>query len=312
VKQNLRNSLILGSFALTCLQAGVGCSAEDAGPGIGSSAGTFSNTAGTTTSAAGTTAFPTAGTSSTSGSGSGGTSSFGGAFATSGAFSTAGTDTAGTAAGGTAAGSGGAGTAGTATAGTGTGGTAPTVDFPANCPAPTGTHSADKLTRTCWKASASSCSLGNAAGLVNPPSNALDADLTTRFSTGDKMVTSKQFTFDIDMGKAVMINGVSTATVTATDIPPQVQVAVSTDGTTWTPVACGTNSPNADISFAAVSARYVRLIGHGTADAWWSMVDVNVYRSGADDTCGAGATTTACTSIGTAFPDTCCGADKRL
>ena len=126
------------------------------------------------------------------------------------------------------------------------------------------------------------------------------------------MVTSKQFTFDIDMGKAVMINGVSTATVTATDIPPQIEVDVSTDGTAWTPVACGTNSPNADISFAAVSARYVRLIGHGTADAWWSMVDVNVYRSGADDTCGAGATTTACTSIGTAFPDTCCGASHKL
>lgn len=312
MKQNLRNSLIWGSFALSCV--GVGCSAEDAQPGIGSSAGTFSNTAGTPASTAGTTAFPTAGTPGSSGTAAGGTTTttFGGTFSTSGAFSTAGTDTAGTAAGGTSAGSGGAGTAGTATAGTGTGGTAPTADFPANCPAPTGTHSADKLTRSCWKASASSCSLGNAAGLVNPPSNALDADLTTRFSTGDKMVTSKQFTFDIDMGKAVMINGVSTATVTATDIPPQVQVAVSTDGTAWTPVACGTNSPNADISFAAVSARYVRLIGHGTADAWWSMVDVNVYRSGADDTCGAGATTTACTSIGAAFPDTCCGASHKL
>jgi len=237
---------------------------------------------------------------------------FGGAFATSGAFSMAGTDTAGTAAGGTAAGSGGAGTAGTATAGTGTGGTAPVVDFPANCPAPTGTHAADKLTRTCWKASASACSLGNDVGLINPPSNVLDADLLTRFATGDKMVTSKQFMFDVDMGKAVMINGISTSTVTATDIPPQIEVAVSTDGTAWTSVACGTNSPNADISFAAVSARYVRLVQHGTADAWWSMVDLNVYRSGADDTCGNGATTTACTSIGAAFPDTCCGASHKL
>jgi hypothetical protein len=149
-------------------------------------------------------------------------------------------------------------------------------------------------------------------GLINPPKNVLDADQLTRFATGLKMTASKLFTFDVDMGKAVMINGVSTATVTATDIPPQVEVDVSTDGTAWTPVACGTNSPTADISFAPVSARYVRLVQHGIADAWWSMVDLNVYRSGADDTCGAGATTTTCTSTGSAIPDTCCGVSHKL
>jgi hypothetical protein len=312
VKHNLRNSFIFATFALTCLQAGVGCSANDTGTPLGSSGGTFPAAAGTGTTA-GTSSF----TSPMGGSDAGGTpaSSFGGAFATGGTFGSAGdtTGTAGTAGSGTGgtAGSGGAATAGSDAGGTG--GTAATVDFPAGCPMPSATaHAADKLTKTCWKASASACSLGNDSGLVNPPSNVLDADLMTRFATGDKMVASKMFLFDVDMGKAVMINGVSTATITATDIPPQIEVDVSTDGTTWTPVACGTNSPNADISFAPVSARYVRLVQHGTADAWWSMVDFNVYRSGADDTCGAGDTATACTSTGMAFPDTCCGASHKL
>jgi hypothetical protein len=148
--------------------------------------------------------------------------------------------------------------------------------------------------------------------LVNPPSNAVDADVASRFSTGVNMTASKLFTFDIDMGKAVMINGVSTATKDATDAPPQIEVDISTDGTAWTAVACGTNSAAADISFTAVSARYVRLIQHGTATGWWSLVDINVYRSTATDTCDVGNTTTACTSIGTAFPDTCCGESHKL
>jgi hypothetical protein len=70
--------------------------------------------------------------------------------------------------------------------------------------------------------------------------------------------------------------------------------------------------PAADISFTAVSARYVRLISHGIQDSWWSLMDINVYRSGADDTCGAGATTTACTSTGSAIPDSCCGVSHKL
>ncbi len=305
MKQTLRNYFILGTFALTSLQVGAGCSAEDTGPGIGSGS-TFSmaGKGGSTSAASGSGSFTTL----TSGSSSGGSASFGGAFDTSGAFGTAGSATAGSTSGG-ATGGGGAGTAGTDSGGTGAG----VIEFPANCPMPSATaHSADKLTRTCWKASASACSLGNNVGLINPPNNALDADLMSRFATGDKMVASRMFLFDVDMGKAVMINGVSTTTLTATDIPPQIEVDVSTDGTTWTPVACGTNSSNADISFTAVSARYVRLVGHGTADAWWSMVDFNVYRAGADDTCGAGATTTACTATGAAFPDSCCGASHKL
>ena len=42
------------------------------------------------------------------------------------------------------------------------------------------------------------------------------------------------------------------------------------------------------------------------------MTDVNVFRSGADDTCGAGAVTTACTTTGAADMATCCGKSNKL
>jgi hypothetical protein len=214
--------------------------------------------------------------------------------------------TGGDATGGTTAGTGGAG--GTPAGGTpAAGGGGAASDFPANCAMSTGQHSANALTKTCWKASATDCSdSGSIASLKNPPAQAVDADQATRFSTGAHVTTSQIFKLDIDMGKAVMINGVA-ITADMSDYPPQVEVDVSTDGTAFTPVACVSSSTVTDVSFTATNARYVRLISHGIADqVWWSIKDIAVYRSGDADTCGAGDTTTACTSIG--MGATCCGA----
>lgn len=326
MKQNLRNLSVFGAVGLIGLATSVGCSDDAATPLGGgnfpSTAGTNTGTAGMTTGTAGNTAAGsgtggagTSGSSTGGASGSGTAGTFvtgGGGSGTAGSFTTAGTDTGGTAAGMAGAGGTAAGAAGMA----GTGGTPPTDDFPQGCPAPSATaHATNKLTKTCWKASATDCSLGNAMGLVNPPSQAFDADTMTRFSTGAKMTASKLFTFDVDLGKAVMINGISTTTMTASDTPPQIEVAISTNGTAWTPVACANVTSPVDISFAAVSARYVRLVQHGTADAWWSIHDLDVYRSGADDTCGDGATATMCTSTAngdTAQAGSCCANSHKL
>ena len=290
MKPTLRNSFIVGTFALTCLQVGAGCSSDEGGTPIGS-AGTFTNTAGTPASTAGTAGtgsftMPMAGTSA------GGTpvTGFGGTFGNAaGTFGSAGTpaSTAGTASGGTA--TGGTGTAGTATGGTATGGTgAGADDFPAGCPAPSATaHGATPLTRTCWGAKASDCAQTN--DNKNPPTQAIDAaGITTRFATGVKMTASKLFTFDLDLGSPLMVNGVSVVSEAGKlDFAPQLEVSTSTDGTTFTPVACGTGAVTTDFSFTAVNARYVRFVQHGIADSWWSVWDLNVF-SAAGDTCAGG------------------------
>lgn len=294
MQQSLRNSLILGSFALTCLQAGVGCSAEDAGPAIGAG-GTFpstANTAGTpASSGSGSFTSPTAGNTS----GGSGTASFGGTFANAGTFSSAGTDVGGTASSG--AGTGGTGTGGVGTAGTAAGGTAGGGDFPAGCPAPSGTaHGATPLTNTCFGAKASDCAM--TADNMNPPTQAIDAaGIATRFATGVKMTASKLFTFDVDLGSAVMVNGVQVASEAGKmDYAPQLEVSVSMDGTTFTPVACGPGAVTTDFSFTATNARYVRLVQHGIADAWWSIWDLKVYAASGATCAGGGTQTNTCTT----------------
>lgn len=296
MKQTLRNYLVFGAFGLASLVAVGGCvtKAEDEPSGFGntgntpggsfgsggSSAGSFGTTAGTSGSA---TVVPVGGT---FGSPVGG-GTFGGG--------TGGADAGGT-----------GGAAGTAAGGTGTAGTGGTgvvgSDFPAGCPMPAATHSAMAATRTCWTATASECAMiaGNEA-LMNPATNAIDATGdTTRFSTGAKMIASKAFTFDVDMGSATMIDGIAILSAT-TDYAPQLQVLVSTDNVTFTPVACGTGNITTDFGFPAVNARYVRFIQHSTADSWWSIHDLNIYRAGGDTCAGGGTQTSVCTLPHTAL-----------
>jgi len=130
---------------------------------------------------------------------------------------------------------------------------------------------------------------------MNPPLQAIDAaGATTRFSTGAEMLTSKAFTFQIDLGSAVMVNGVQVVSAT-TDFAPQLEVSVSTDGQAFTPVACGDGALTTDFSFTAVSARYIKLVQHGIAASWWSIHDLNVYASTGDSCAGGGTQTETCT-----------------
>lgn len=292
-----RICLLLGS-ATVALVALDGCwvSSSSSGSGlVGSAAGSTSSagatsTVGGSTSASGGSAAagaPSAGATSTVG---GSTSAGGATTSTGGATTTTGGATS----------SGGATSAGGAT---GTGGAG---SFPAGCPAPSTTaHQATALDRSCWVATASDCSLSTAN--ENPPMLALDGMETTRFSTGLTMAAeTSAFTFQVDMSSAVMITGVKVDSSVITDAALQLEVDVSTDGTTWSPVACGAAMTVTDISFTAVSARYVRVIqygsstGTGQASGWWSIHEFNVYGSlGTEKACataGTGPTGSTCTT----------------
>ena len=143
---------------------------------------------------------------------------------------------------------------------------------------------------------------------MNPPALALDGSATTRFSTGEEMsAETAPFTYQVDMTTAVMISGVKvdSTNAAATDFAPNLEVEVSTDGTTWKPVACGPGALVTDFSFAAVSARYVRITQNGSAatgagSGWWSIYEFNVYgATGTEKACatmGPGATGATCTS----------------
>ncbi len=301
-----RNWLILGVSALTVGSAALSAcwvdsnktapvqsSSTAGGDGLAGSSGSVSNGAAAGTSAGSTSTV-------------GGESVGGSAPAASGGgTSVAGTGTGGTgpAGGGTSAG--GMGTGGTGTGGTGTGGTTGTgTGFPAGCPMPSTTaHQATALDRSCWAATSSDCS--TSAANNNPPALALDGMASTRFSTGLKMsAQTAPFTYEADMTTAVMITGVKVDSSVSTDAAPQLEVEVSTDHTTWKAVACGDGMTATDFSFAAVSARWVRVTqygsaGSGTGSGWWSIHEFYVYGSlGTEKACataGTGATGASCT-----------------
>jgi hypothetical protein len=298
VKQTVRNTVVFSTFGLACIAASGGCSDEPAGNfnGFGN---TGNATAGAATTMGGSSSgspSTTAGTPSTTG---GTPAGVAGGFGISGTPSTAGASTAGAGGGGAGSGGAGGGGAGTGGAAAGAGGTGQIGDFPPGCPAPAGVHTGTEFTRSCFSITASSCAA--TTGNMNPPGNAIDGMTNTRWSTGAIMASSKQFTFTVDLGSEVMVSGVSTSATAKDppdgtyDTPPQIEVSTSTDGTTFTPVACGDSGVEGiDVGFAAKSAKFVRLVQHGVKTAnWWTITELHVYGSGT--TCATGTSSHMCT-----------------
>lgn len=128
------------------------------------------------------------------------------------------------------------------------------------------------LDRLWWVAS-SSTSGGDS------PANALDGNLTTRWST-DTSQASGQW-FEVDLGVANTFNELVLNNVnSANDYPRGYQVYVSNDGINWgSAVATGTGTSGiTTITFASQAARYIRIVQTGsTSGTYWSIDEFNVF-----------------------------------
>ncbi len=129
------------------------------------------------------------------------------------------------------------------------------------------------LNRNGWVASANN---GNSSA-----ASALDGDSSTRWTTGTSQTNGMWF--QVDMGSwpaPTFTNIVLDATASPGDYPRGYQVNVSSDGVAWgSPIASGAGSSAVtSISFAAVTARYVRVTQTGSVSGtWWSIHEFNVY-----------------------------------
>ena len=127
------------------------------------------------------------------------------------------------------------------------------------------------LSRAGWIAS------GTAGG--DPPGNALDGNIGTRWSTGAAQVNG-QF-FQVDMLAAKAFKQVTLdAAGSAGDYPRGYQVFVSNDGVAWgSAIASGTpTTALVTITFAQQTARFVKVVQTGTVTPnWWSLYEMNVY-----------------------------------
>ncbi len=129
---------------------------------------------------------------------------------------------------------------------------------------PLGEFSAD---RSGWSASASS---GSAA-------NAIDGSGTSRWTTSASQAGGEWI--QLDLGADTLFNRLSMDNTNFTgDHPRNVEVTVSTNGTTWVSVA---NQPGTlgvtTVKFSPQVARYVRLTQTSTASVWWSVGELNLF-----------------------------------
>jgi hypothetical protein len=129
------------------------------------------------------------------------------------------------------------------------------------------------LNRAAWVASASVSSSGD------PPGNAIDGNINTRWSTGTPQVNGQWF--QVDMASTnTMYRLVLDAAASSSDYPRGYQVNLSNDGITWgSPVATGAGSSAlTTISFPTNTARYIRVTQTGSVGGlWWSIHEFNVF-----------------------------------
>jgi unsaturated chondroitin disaccharide hydrolase len=110
----------------------------------------------------------------------------------------------------------------------------------------------------------------------NPAANAVDGNLATRWSAyGDGQ------SITIDLGRSRPVQKVAVAFQSGDQRSARFDIATS-DGTTWTTrfrgMSSGQTTAREYYDIPDVTARYVRIIGHGsTADLWNSITELAVY-----------------------------------
>jgi hypothetical protein len=129
------------------------------------------------------------------------------------------------------------------------------------------------LNRSGWVATASVSASGN------PPGNAIDGNINTRWATGTPQVNGQWF--QVDLGSTNTIYRlVLDAGSSSSDYPRGYQVNLSNDGITWGgPVATGSGSSAVTtITFPTNTARYVRITQTGSVGGlWWSIHEFNIF-----------------------------------
>jgi hypothetical protein len=146
------------------------------------------------------------------------------------------------------------------------------VTAPQSCDSSSSGSGETALSRSGWVASAS-----NTSG-TDVPSNALDGNSSTRWSTGAPMVDGMWF--EVDMTATQTFNEIVMDSASSTnDYARGYQVFVSSDGVNFgSAIASGTGAAALiTVQFPPQSARYLKIVQTGSASNWWSIAELNVY-----------------------------------
>jgi hypothetical protein len=113
---------------------------------------------------------------------------------------------------------------------------------------------------------------------ADAPGNALDGNLSTRFSTGTAQAVGQYF--EVNAGSPQTFNELGMAVPnSANDYARAYDVEVSGNGTSWTTIASLTGSGATEaVVFPTQTAQYVKVV-LTSADSlyWWSIDEFNLY-----------------------------------
>lgn len=127
------------------------------------------------------------------------------------------------------------------------------------------------LDRTGWIAYASSTEAGGS------PGNALDGNMSTRWSTGAAQTNGQWFKVDLGSNQTFDMLSMDAGSSTG-DFPAGYHIQGSTDGVNWSDIASGTGSQqNTVVTFGPVTYRYVLIFQTGSKGNWWSIHEFNLY-----------------------------------
>ncbi|MBR7832700.1 discoidin domain-containing protein [Actinospica durhamensis] len=142
-----------------------------------------------------------------------------------------------------------------------------------------GAHPLRQVDPTGWSATANPPAPTNSCCTGDVAADAVDADASTRYSTGEGQAPGQYL--QVDFGKPVRARQVVFDTGASTgDYPRGYAVQTSTDGTNWTTaVAAGVGTGQfTTVNLDGAPVRYVRITLTATdANDWWSVADVRAY-----------------------------------
>ncbi len=106
---------------------------------------------------------------------------------------------------------------------------------------------------------------------------AIDADASTRWSSGQAQTPGQNLT--VDLGAATEFRRVAIDSGgNVGDYARGWQLDTSSDGVTWTVVAAGTGTGQlTNVDLPSTTARYLRITSTGSAGNWWSIADIRLY-----------------------------------
>jgi aryl-phospho-beta-D-glucosidase BglC (GH1 family) len=122
-----------------------------------------------------------------------------------------------------------------------------------------------------WVITASSTASGTS------PSNVIDGDSSTRWSTGAAQSGGEWIIADMHSNRTFNQIVLDSGSGSTEDYPREYTVEVSTNGTNWTQIASGTAShEQLPINFPAVSGRYIKITQNESSNNWWSIGELVV------------------------------------